>query len=238
MNEEVIYPNHVGIILDGNGRWAEEKGLNRSMGHQKGYENLRDLSLYILNKTKVKFLSVFIFSTDNFKRSKEEVDFLMNLFRVSFNKDSKVFEKENIKVIFSGVKDPLPNDVWSSMEYITEKTKNNIGGVLNFCLNYGGQEEIVDAVKKITNEVIKGNLLLEDINKFNFSKYLYNDLPPIDFLIRTSGEERISNFMIYQASYAEFYFPSTYFPDFDKHAFDESIKVYNKRDRRFGTIKK
>ncbi|MEG1506596.1 MAG: polyprenyl diphosphate synthase [Bacilli bacterium] len=238
MNKDVIFPNHVGIILDGNGRWAEEKGLNRSMGHKKGYENLRKLSLYILNQTKVKYLSVFIFSTDNFKRSKEEVDFLMNLFRISFKSDSKVFEKENIKVIFSGVKDPLPDDVWSSMEYITEKTKNNTGGVLNFCLNYGGQEEIVDATKKILNEVINGNILLEDINKFNFSKYLYNDLPPIDFLIRTSGEERISNFMIYQASYAEFYFPSTYFPDFDENSFDEAIKVYNNRDRRFGSIKK
>ena len=176
-------PTHVGIIVDGNGRWAKERGLSRSEGHKAGAENLEKLSRYIINKG-VKVVSLYVFSTENFKRSKEEVDYLMNLFVNKFKKDAKRYNKENIKVVFSGTKENLREDVIDSINEITEMTKNNTKGTINFCLNYGGHLEIIDAVKKIVNEGVDVNTLTEE----NFSKYLYNDLPNIDLLIRTSGE--------------------------------------------------
>ena len=232
MNYEGLnIPNHVGIIVDGNGRWAKERGLSRSEGHKAGADNLEHLSRYIINKG-VKVVSLYVFSTENFKRSKEEVDYLMNLFVTKFKKDAKIYNKENIKVVFSGTKNNLRDDVIKAIEEITEMTKNNTKGTINFCLNYGGHLEIIDAVKKIVNENVDINTLTEE----NFSKYFYNDLPPVDFLIRTSGENRISNFMLWQISYAEFYFPETKFPDFKEKEFDEAILVYNGRNRRFGGI--
>lgn len=232
MKENIItkIPNHVAIILDGNGRWAKEKGKKRTEGHKAGFKNLKQLSKYILN-TGTNFLSVFAFSTENFNRPKEEVDFLMNLFLEGFKKDANYFLKENIKVVFSGKKEPLREDVLEAMNNITEKTKNNTLGTLNICLNYGGRAEIVDATKKIINANIK------DIDEETFNKYLYNDLPDIDFMIRTSGEIRISNFMLWQLSYAELYFPKCYFPDFNEKEYDKALIEYNNRSRRFGSIK-
>lgn len=227
------YPEHIAIILDGNRRWAKEKGLNTLAGHQKGMDNICDLVPYIIDKG-VKYLSVFAFSTENFKRSEEEVGYLMDLFIKMFKKECSKIEKENIKIVFSGRRDNLRDDVLKAMDYITEKSQNNTRGVFNICLNYGGQQEIVDATKKIAEEVKNGRLDIKDINENTLYKYMYNELPPIDFLIRTSGEERISNFMIYESSYAEFYFPKVYFPDFDKEEFEKAIDVYNKRNRRFG----
>lgn len=235
--EEYKIPNHVGVILDGNGRWASERGLKRSEGHKEGFETLKILASHAL-KRGVKVLSVFAFSTENFKRSQEEVDYLMNLFIKGFNDNIKNFNKENIKIVFSGRKEPLRDDVYDAMMKLQTETVNNTGGVLNICLNYGGQAEIVDATKKIVAEVKEGNLNIEDLNEEMFSKFLYNELPPIDFLIRTSGEIRISNFMLYSLAYAEMYFPNTYFPDFKEEEFDKALDAYNKRDRRFGGIKK
>ena len=174
-----------------------------------------------------------MFSTENFKRSKEEVDYLMNLFVNKFKSSSKKYNKENIKVIFSGRKDNLNKDVIDTMKSIEKETKNNTKGVINFCLNYGSQYEIIDAVKKIAKSKIDIDKL--DIETFN--KYMYNELPPLDLVIRTSGEERLSNFMLWQSAYAEFYFPKTYFPAFGKKDFDLAIEKYNMRDRRFGGIK-
>ncbi len=227
-------PRHVGIIVDGNGRWAEERGRKRSYGHQKGSENLERLSRYILTKTGVEILSVYVFSTENFKRSVEEVDYLMGLFTKKFKNDAKKYKRENIKIVFSGRREPLKEEVLKTMDEITEMTKNNTGGILNFCLNYGGHAEIVDATLKIYHDLESGKI--DHLDEEIFSKYLYHDLPPIDFLIRTSGEYRISNFMLWQASYAEFYFPKTYFPDFDEKEFDHAILEYTARDRRFGGI--
>ena len=224
MNEQRLkIPNHVAIILDGNGRWAKEKGKKRTEGHKEGYKNLKSISRYILNNG-TKVLSVFAFSTENFKRPKEEVDFLMDLFVDGFNKDAGYFKKENIKVVFSGRKDVL-----DAMEKITETTKDNTLGTLNICLNYGGRAEIVDAVNKV---VSVGKTITEE----TFSKHLYNDLPDIDLMIRTSGEIRISNFMLWQLSYAELYFPNCYFPDFNEQEYDKAILEYTKRDRRFGSL--
>lgn len=229
MNNEMRYPNHVAIILDGNRRWAKEHGLTGLQGHKAGFDNIKELSVYVLNHG-TKVLSVYAFSTENFNRSKEEVDYLMNLFVSKFKKEKKFYQKENIKVLFSGRKYPLREDVLSVIDELEEATKNNTGGIFNICLNYGSQYEIVDAVKRIVNEKIDvSNFTPEDMYH-----YMYQDLPPIDFLIRTSGEYRLSNFLLYQASYAEFYFVNTYFPDFNKDAYELAIDEYCKRNRRFG----
>ena len=228
--DNIKIPCHVGIIMDGNGRWAKERGLNRSKGHEAGYKTLKTTAKYILDSG-VKVLSVFAFSTENFNRPKEEVDFLMNLFIKGFKKDTTFFNKENIKVVFSGRKEPLKKDVIEAMEYLSESTKNNTKGILNICLNYGGRSEIVDAV----NHIIKDNL--KEVDEQVINNYLYNKLPDIDLLIRTSGEVRISNFMLWQLSYAELYFPKCYFPDFNQEEFDKALLEYTKRDRRFGSVK-
>ena len=228
--DNIKIPCHVGIIMDGNGRWAKERGLNRSKGHEAGYKTLKTTAKYILDSG-VKVLSVFAFSTENFNRPKEEVDFLMNLFIKGFKKDSAFFNKENIKVVFSGRKEPLKKDVIEAMEYLSESTKNNTKGILNICLNYGGRSEIVDAV----NHIIKDNL--KEVDEEVINNYLYNKLPDIDLLIRTSGEVRISNIMLWQLSYAELYFPKCYFPDFNQEEFDKALLEYTKRDRRFGSVK-
>lgn len=229
-------PTHVGIILDGNGRWATSRGLKRSEGHKAGFETLKKTARYILSKG-VKYLSVFAFSTENFNRSAEEVGYLMNLFMVKFNGEIKYFNENNIKVVFSGVKEPLSDDVWNAMKKIERETGNNTGGVFNICLNYGGRLEIVEATKKIVQDVLDNKVSIDDINENMFEHYLFQELPPLDLLIRTGGEQRISNFMLYSAAYAEFYFTDTYFPDFDDKEFDKAINEYSGRDRRFGKIK-
>lgn len=233
--ENIKIPTHVGIIMDGNGRWAKERGMKRSMGHKAGADNLKKLVRHVLGSG-VKVMSIFAFSTENFKRSEEEVSYLMNLFFKTFKGSIKEFNENNVRVMFSGRKEPLSDSVYSSMIKLEEETKNNTGGILNICLNYGGQAEIVDATKNICNKVIKGEMNVEELDEDTFYKYLYKDLPPIDFLIRTSGEERISNFMLYSIAYSELYFPNTYFPDFDDAEFDKALIEYTKRDRRFGGI--
>ena len=226
-------PEHIAIIMDGNGRWAQKRGLKRSFGHKKGANTLEKIATHI-NKIGVDVLSVYAFSTDNFKRTKEEVDYLMNLFILMFKTKFKVIDKENIKVIFSGRREPLSKNVLDAMDSIVKKTENNTKGILNICLNYGGQEEIIDGTKRIIDDINNGKISKDDITKEKFYEYLYQDLPPIDLLIRTSGEYRVSNFMLYQMSYSEFYFTNTLFPDFDENEFDKAIESFNHRDRRFG----
>lgn len=234
---EKYYPEHVAIILDGNRRWARRRGLPQLKGHQKGFENIRELAPYIIDRG-VKYLSVFAFSTENFKRTAEEVKYLMDLFVNMFKNECEKIHNENIKIVFSGRRENLRKDVLEAMDYITEKTKNNTKGVFNICLNYGGQQEIADGTKRIVEDVQSGKISIDDINEELLSKYMYNELPPIDFLIRTSGEERISNFMIYNLCYSEMYFPEICFPDFDKEEFERAIDIYNTRERRFGGNKK
>lgn len=234
--ENLKIPNHLAIIMDGNGRWAKQRGKKRSMGHLEGSKTLEDLAVYAVRRG-VKVLSVYAFSTDNFKRSEDEVSYLMNLFTTLFKTKLKKIQNEGIKVVFSGRKHPLSDEVLDAMDKIVEKTKDNKNGILNICINYGGQEEIVDATKKIVKDIENGKLKEEDLNKEIFNKYLYQDLPPIDLLIRTSGEYRVSNFMLYQMSYSEFYFTDTLFPDFKESELDKAIESYNHRDRRFGNAK-
>lgn len=229
-------PNHVAIIMDGNGRWATRQGLKRTDGHYAGYKRLKQTALYILNKG-VKILSVFAFSTENFGRSEEEVNYLMKLFVKAFKSDKKFFIKNNIKVVFSGRHKPLSDEVWNVMREIEDSTKDCTGGVFNFCINYGGQSELVDASKKIAELYKEGKISLDEIDTNSFYKYLYNDLPPVDLMIRTSGEVRISNFMLYSISYAELYFTSTCFPDFDENEFDKALEDYQNRNITKGKIK-
>ncbi len=236
MNEEIIMPTHVGIIMDGNGRWAKERGMIRSMGHKAAIDTIKELCTH-MSDVGLKYCSVYAFSTENFKREKAEVDFLMDLFTRVFDKGSDFLIERNIKVIFSGRKDPLPEKVLKAMNSIVEKTKNNTGLVFNVCINYGSHSEIVDTTKKICEMYKNGEIDLESIDEDLISKNLYQDLPPLDFVIRTSGELRLSNFMMWQASYAEFYFPKTYFPDFNGEEFDKAILEFNKRNRRFGDAK-
>lgn len=222
-------PKHLAIIVDGNGRWAKEKGLSRLKGHDAGFENLKKICEYALSKG-VEVLSLYVFSTENFKREEKEVSHLMDLFLLKFKKESDYFMKQNIKVLFSGRNEPLPKSVINARDELIELTKNNTGGIVNFCMNYGGRAEIIDAIKKLN----KANIDFDSLNEDIFSKYLYNDLPDVDLMIRTSGELRLSNFLLWQNSYAEFYFPEVKFPDFSEKDFDDAILVYNKRDRRFG----
>lgn len=229
-------PNHVGIIMDGNGRWAQKRGLVRTEGHRQGAYNLEKLAVHILN-TGTKYLTVYAFSTDNFKRPEKEVSFLMNLFIKMFKTEMDNIIKNDIKVVFSGRKEKLREDVLEAMEYVTEKSKNNKKGILNICLNYGSQEEIVDATKRIVQDVNNGVLNIDELNKELYYKYMYQDLPPIDLMIRTSGEQRLSNFMLYQLTYSEMYFTDTYFPDFNEKEYDKAIDAFNNRDRRFGNVK-
>lgn len=231
--KELKVPNHVAIIVDGNGRWAKERGLSRSAGHDAGFENLKKLAQYIFSKG-IAVLSVYVFSTENFKRDDDEVKHLMNLFVKMFDKNKKYFMDKNIKVVVSGRDEPLPKKVIETRDKLIELTKDNDGGILNICLNYGGRAEIVDAAKKMINDGVKA----ADVTEDSFKKYLYNELPDVDLLIRTSGELRISNFLLWELSYAEFYFTKTYFPDFYEEDFDKAILEYTSRDRRFGGAKK
>lgn len=230
--------NHIGLIVDGNGRWAKERGQKRSYGHKKGAEALEKIILYINENKIANYLSLYVFSTENFNRSEEEVNYLMELFMKWFKKAKDKYQNANIKVLFSSQKSYLKKEIVDAINELENATKENTGLVVNFCLSYGGRQEIVDATKKISEKVLNKKIKIEDINEELFKKYLYNDLPDVDFLIRTSGENRISNFMLWQLSYAEFYFPKVYFPDFTPESLEEAIKEYEKRDRRFGKIKK
>jgi len=225
-------PTHVGIIVDGNGRWAKERGLTRLQGHDAGFDNLRKLLKYIQSRG-VKYLSLYIFSTENFKRAADEVGHLMDIFAMMSKKLLPELMENNVKVVFSGRDDPLPPRVIEARNYMIETTANNTGCVVNFCMNYGGRAEIVDAVKKI----VRSGEDVENLTEEVFHRYLYQDLPDVDLMIRTSGELRLSNFMLWQNSYAEFYFPKVKFPDFHEADFDQAIIEYTSRDRRFGNAK-
>ena len=233
---ELKIPKHVGIIMDGNGRWAQERGMIRTMGHKKAVGTLKELCLHMVD-VGVQYASLYAFSTENFKRYLKEVNFLMNLFIDTFKNEFQFIKEKKVKVVFSGRRDPLPKKVLKAMDELVEETKNNQELVLNICLNYGSHAEIVDMTKKICVQYKEGEISLEDIDEDFIQENMYQNLPPLDFVIRTSGELRLSNFMMYQASYAEFYFPEVYFPDFDNKEFDKAIEVFQKRNRRFGGVK-
>lgn len=226
--------NHVAIILDGNGRWAIRKGLKRSLGHKAGFNNLKKLSRHVFKKG-VKILSVFAFSTENFKREKEEVDYLMNLLVKNFK--SLISKDDDVKIIFSGRRENLSDEVNNAIDEIEKMTEHCEGHIFNICFNYGGRADIIDAAKNIALEYKDSLIDINDIDENYFKNKLYNSMPDIDLLIRTGGEKRISNFMLFQLSYAELYFTDTLFPDFNSKEFDKALLDFSKRDRRYGGIK-
>ena len=236
MNDKMIIPNHIGIIMDGNGRWAVKRGLPRTMGHKKAIGTLKELCIHMAD-IGVKYVSLYAFSTENFKREVKEVNFLMDLFINTFEKEFGFLKERDVKIIFSGRREPLPEKVLKAMDDLVNDTKDNKSLVLNICINYGSHAEIVDMTKKLCQLYKEGNISLDDIDEELLMKNMYNDLPPLDYVIRTSGELRLSNFMMYQASYAEFYFPEVLFPDFGVEEFDKALEEFQKRNRRFGGIK-
>ena len=237
MNNELLLPTHVGIIMDGNGRWAQERGMIRTMGHKRAVSTLKDLCIHMADMGII-YVSLYAFSTENFKREIKEVEFLMDLFINTFNKEFGFLKEKKCRVVFSGRKEPLPQSVLDAMDKIMEETSMNSDLVLNICLNYGSHAEIVDMTKKLCEMYKNNEINLDDITEDFIQENMYQNLPPLDYVIRTSGELRLSNFMMYQASYAEFYFPKVYFPDFNNEEFDKAIEEFNKRNRRFGGVKK
>lgn len=231
--EQENMPKHLAIIMDGNRRWAKKRGLASNFGHKEGAKTLKKLCKYI-EQLGIPYVSVFAFSTENFKRSKEEVDALMNLFITMFTKEFHFLLEDGVKIVFSGKRNPLPEKVLKAMDEMMEKSKNNTKYTFNVCLNYGGQDELVSATKEIAQKVQTGELKIEEITEKTVEENLYQQLPPIDFLIRTSGEYRISNFMLWQMAYAEFYFTDVLFPDFDEKQLDIALEEYQNRNRRFG----
>lgn len=229
-----ILPTHIAIIMDGNRRWAKERGLNVSEGHKKGAETLENIANYC-NNIGIKYLTVYAFSTENWKRSKEEVGALMNLLKFYLDKFSKRADTQNIKIKVLGDIDVLEDSLQKSINKAIERTKNNTGLTLNIALNYGGRAEITMAMKKIAQEVKEGILNPEDINETTIGQNLYTaGQPDPDLLIRTSGEIRTSNFLPWQIVYSEFCFKEKYWPDFGNEDIDEAIQIYQKRNRKFG----
>ena len=227
-------PKHVAIIMDGNGRWAKKQGKNRFIGHQKGAKVVKNI-VEEATKNEINFLTLFAFSTDNWSRPKDEINLLMKLLVGSLKKEFNRIFDNNIRLCSIGDFNSLPDMVKEELLYVIEKTKINTGMVLTLALNYGGKEEIIDAVKAITNKVKNSIISPEKVDESTIIEHLYTrNLPPVDLLIRTSGEERISNFLLWHIAYAELYFTKTLWPDFKKKDLREALLNYSKRERRFG----
>ena len=223
--------SHIAIIMDGNGRWAKEKKLPRTAGHKKGVENVREIAIHA-NKLGIKCLTLYAFSTENWKRSQKEVNFIMSLPEVFFNAYLKELMEENVKVMMIGRDDRIPKKTMKIFNKAIEETKNNTGLILNFAVNYGGRDEIIRAVKRF-NEVDD----IDNLDEDKLNDYLDTaSLPELDLIIRTSGELRLSNFLLYQSAYSELYFTDKYWPDFSTQDLDEAISKYNNRKRNFGGI--
>lgn len=228
--DERKLPKHIGIIMDGNGRWAEKKGLPRIFGHKAGAKTVKLITETSV-KLGIKCLSLFAFSTENWQRPKEEIENLFNLLRYYIRKEGKNLAKNNIKLIVSGDLDGLDKETTSLLKKLIARLKSNNGLILNLCINYSGRSEIIRAVNKI---LISG---IKEVDEKKFEEFLYTkDLPELDLLIRTSGELRISNFMLWQIAYTELYFTKTLWPDFTPKEFVLAIKDYQSRERRFGKV--
>ena len=226
-------PVHVAIIMDGNRRWAKKNNLETAQGHKEGAENLKRIAKFA-NKIGIKYMTVYAFSTENWKRSEEEIGAIMKLLKLYISDFFKSYD-DNIKVNVLGRVNDLPKDLQSEINKAIDRTKNNTGLVLNICFNYGGRDEIVTATKKIAEDVLSGKIKIEDIDETMVSNNLYTaGQPDPDLLIRTSGEERISNFLPWQISYSEFVFTDKYWPAFSNQDLLETIAIYQKRTRRFG----
>ena len=227
-------PKHVAIIMDGNGRWAKKQGKKRYAGHNRGAKTVSKI-VEQAAKEKIKYLTLFAFSTENWNRPKDEVNILMKLLVSSLRKEFVKLTENDIRLSSIGNIDSLPKLVKEELSYVKNKTKNNSGMILTLALNYGGKEEIIDAVKSISDKVKNNIISPEKVDESTIIDHLYTrNLPPVDLLIRTSGEERISNFLLWHIAYAELYFTKTLWPDFTKEDLNEAFRNYYKRERRFG----
>ncbi|HSI68283.1 MAG TPA: isoprenyl transferase [Planococcus sp. (in: firmicutes)] len=235
LNQEV--PAHIAIIMDGNGRWAKKRSLPRVAGHHEGMKTVRKITK-LANHLGVSVLTLYAFSTENWKRPKIEVDFLMRLPEEFLSTFLPELIEENVRVEMMGYQDNLPKHTLAAISKAKEATKHNTGLVLNFALNYGSRAEIVDAVKDIAAQVAAGTLEVSEITEAHITGGLMtNNLPEPDLLIRTSGEVRLSNFMLWQLAYTELWFTETLWPDFSEDCLLEAIEVYQKRNRRYGGLK-
>lgn len=228
---------HIAFIMDGNGRWANKRLLPRHLGHKEGIQRVIEIAdaCYDLG---IECMTLYAFSTENWNRPKEEIDHLFNYFEEFFDQNSEKMIDKDVKVRVMGDISRLPSSTRDKINEVIEKSKDNKRFVLNICLNYGARQEIVRATQQIALKVKEGSLNVDDINIDMFKDYLYSkDLPEVDLMIRTSGEERLSNYLLYQVAYSEFIFTKTYWPDFKKEKLYECLKEYEMRDRRFGAIK-
>ncbi|WP_420832931.1 isoprenyl transferase [Sporohalobacter salinus] len=230
-------PEHIAIIMDGNGRWAKERGLSRTAGHKEGMQRLKKI-VKVVNDLGIKHLTVFAFSTENWKRPKKEVDFLMKLFHRAFDNEVEELHQSDVKIRVLGQIEGLPRNIKDKIDKVVEMTNKNKSLNLNIALNYGGRSEIIDAAKSLALKVKNGSIKLDDINEEKLGNELYTaSIPDPQLLIRPSGEKRISNFLLWQSAYTEFWFTDTYWPDFDERELLEAIADYQERERRFGGLK-
>ena len=236
MDQNLKIPQHIAIIPDGNGRWAKSRGLPRYVGHTNGAKAIQR-TIMACKDLGVKILTVYCFSTENWNRPKDEVDFLMNLFYKYLTRKPDNLIKNKIKVHVLGDKSRFSKNIQDAMEKLENLTKDFSDFTLNVALNYGGHQEIVFATKSIINDIKAGKIKETDINENLFESYLYTaGQPNPDLIIRTSGEQRLSGFLLWQSSYTEFYFPKIHFPDFNKRQVELAIEEYTKRDRRYGKV--
>lgn len=227
-------PKHLAIIMDGNGRWAKQKGMLRVFGHEKGTESVREV-VETSAELGIKYLTLYAFSTENWKRPKKEVDTLMNLLVSSLKREITTLQDNNIKLTAIGCLEDLPQKAYSELQEVIEKTKTNTRMTLTLALSYGSREELVHVIKDLTHKVKNNIISVENIDESIINKHLYTrKLPDVDLLIRTSGEQRISNFLLWQIAYAELYFTETLWPDFKKNDLYEALINYQHRERRFG----
>ncbi|MBQ5324814.1 MAG: isoprenyl transferase [Oscillospiraceae bacterium] len=235
MENNITIPKHIGIIMDGNGRWAKKRMLPRNMGHKKGAEVFQDITRYC-NQLGLEAVTFYAFSTENWKRPQEEIDGLMKLFK-QYLIDAFDYEKENNKVVFLGDKSAFNQELRDLMLEIEQKTADRTGMILNLALNYGSRSEIVNACKEIAAKVKDGEMSVDDIDEQMFSDHLYTkNQPDPDFILRPSGEKRISNFLLWQLAYSEFVYMDVLWPDFTRKDLDDAIIEFNKRNRRFGGV--
>ena len=227
-------PKHVAVIMDGNGRWAKDKGMNRIFGHKNAITAVRD-TIEAAAEIGTEAITLYAFSTENWKRPKLEVNALMGLLINSLNKELSTLQKNEVRLNTIGDINTLPNNAQKTLKEVVSKTKNNKKIVLTLALSYGAREEIVNTIKNISKKVVNKELSIEEIDEKIINNHLYTfNLPDVDLMIRTSGEQRISNFLLWQMAYAELYFTSILWPDFRKEHFYDAIIEYQNRERRFG----
>ncbi len=236
MTKKNKLPSHIAVIMDGNGRWAKKRNLPRVWGHREGAKSVREIT-ETCAELGIKYLTLYAFSTENWKRPKKEIDFLMKLLKEYLDKEKETMLKNNIALETIGDISKLPAAVRSKIASVKKAVSKNSGMTLVLALNYGSRKEIINAARKIAKETARGKIKPSEINEKNFKKYLYtNKIPDPDFLIRTSGEMRVSNYLLWQIAYSEIYVTKTLWPDFRKKQLRAALAEYGKRERRYGGV--